>query len=159
MKLTQRQIELRKSFRENIIKCWKKQFKMLRIVYMVALDVDGYIQSKEDKKNGDYNYINKLVDELQIIPSIGYFTLTNTTSNYLGAYYPKIFNMLFDGVSEEKCIQMFRIEKKSKPIKPTIDKEIKDNHIDLKKQMKNVAIIKSSFKKSRWSKSDWSTVK
>jgi len=159
MKLTQRQIELRKSFRKNIIKCWKKQFKMLRIVYMVALEVDGYIQSEEDKKNEDYNYINKLIDELQIIPSIGYFTQTHTTFNYLGAHYPKIFNMLCDGVSEEKCIQMFRTEKRSKPIKPTIDKEIKDNHTHLKNKMKNVAIIKKSFIKSRWSKSDWSTVK
>jgi len=159
MKLTQRQIELRKSFRENIIKCWKKQFKMLRIVYIVALDVDGYIQSEDDKKNEDYNYINKLIEELQIIPSIGYFTQTHTTFNYLGAHYPKIFNMLCDGVSEEKCIQMFRTEKRSKPIKPMIDKEIKDNHTYLKNKIKNVAIIKSSFKKSRWSKSDWSTVK
>lgn len=132
---------------------------MLRIVYMVALDVDGYIHSDEDKKNKDYNYINKLIEELQIIPSIGHFTLTNTTSNYLGAYYPKIFNMLFDGVSEEKCIQIFRTEKRLKPIKPTIDKEIKDNHNHLKNKMKNVAIIKKSFIKSRWSKSDWSTVK
>ena len=66
MKLTDRQIELRKLFRQQTVSLWNTPAPLLIVIKRIAFELDGHIQVK-----GDYDYIDKLVLELEEIPSIG----------------------------------------------------------------------------------------
>ena len=155
MKLTERQIALRSSFRKAVINCWHKNSSFNYLALLVAFEVDGYVKNPDELKN--YTYTNKILAELKEIPSVGY--INKNVMRYLASAYPAISFALFNGASKERALAMFNGLKR-KNIRESI---IGENEMKIlrkaKKKNKAHAILQTNMHGSRYSSSHWGIVK
>ena len=153
MKLTERQIKLRTCFRKTIINCWAKDSHVYHVALLIAFEVDGYI--KEGRE--DFSYARKILEEMREIPSIGFVQVN--VRRYLAAAYPVISEALFDGISNERAIKMF----KGMLRKKTRDSVMGEEEMFLYKKSKRKLVafgeLMNNAHGSRYAKSHWGIVK
>ena len=100
MKLTPRQVLIRKTFRKALIECWDDPDRP----YMFSTAIE--VAKELDVPFGD------AISEMSEIPSIGKFNGKRLIREYLAYHYRPISDALFDGKSKERVMKMWATTKK-----------------------------------------------
>lgn len=151
IKLTGRQVLLRRAFRECVLENWRSERKTL--MFSVTNDLSEMFSM--DAKS--------IENELAEIPSIRAYRGKFPIQAWLARHYPAVSNAMFDGKTNEQCLAIWAKSKytpansengfmnratRSERGKTVWSARVNRAHAELRKNMPD-----------RWAKSSWGLVK
>lgn len=96
MKLTERQVKIKKIFRQKLLYLWPACATMVMVSHHVDYEVGG----------------TGLFAEMEAIPSIGKYWGMETCTVWLARHYPKTSNALFSGATHHQAMIVWSKEKR-----------------------------------------------
>jgi len=149
MKLTERQINIRKAFREDIIDNWKSNTNTLMWSVIARL---------AEQFNSSFN---EMEIELSFIPSIGKIYGKTPINAWTAAHYRVVSDALWDGKNKDYAMKLFTKTKKdvSSPTKFS-KSDYKDRKVLYKDRakLKNIAEM-NAWRPDRYESTAWNKVK
>lgn len=151
LKLTERQVALRKAFRETLLRNWRSTGKTM--MFSVSIDVG--------EQFGISQYEAK--QELSVLPSIRMFGDKTPLQAWLAKHYPSVSNAMFDGKTDEQALAIWSKAKYqlANPVtcKRSNDdlKVMADTHKNSRKTRAYAELRKSM--PDRWARTAWNVVK
>jgi len=149
MKLTERQIAIRRAFREHIVDVWhdhtKSRMFNARNVVAEKLQIP----------------VIEVTDEFEKIPSIGHVRDSMPVHIWTAKYFNPVANALWDGKSKEQVLALWGKCKRTTDSTPKLGVTDRAEHAKIRKNHRKLQALAELAKNrpDRWQKTSWGTVK